>query len=178
MVEQPRARKKFRLQLIIAAVVLLIVVFAFVLLRSQKPQPSTQQESQQQTPPLARQLVPQPKAPAGRGGIEGQTASGPVTKGSVAQRANPDVSPAASDTIRGRINVLVRLQVDAGGNVSNASFDSEGPSKYFARAAMQAAQQWKFTPATVDGRPAASAWVLQFQFTREGADVIPTEETP
>jgi TonB family protein len=72
----------------------------------------------------------------------------------------------------------VRLQVDASGNVSNASFDSAGPSKYFARVAMQAAQQWKFTPATANGRPAASVWVLQFQFTRDGAAVTPTEETP
>ncbi len=79
----------------------------------------------------------------------------------------PDVQPKALASIHGKFNVRIRATVDAGGNVSDATFDSEGPSPYFAKAALQAAQKWKFKTA----QTAPGAWILQFQFTRAGAAV-------
>jgi TonB family protein len=108
-------------------------------------------------------------APAGEGA---------TVKGAVAQRVQPDVAASASRTIHGTINVRVRVNVARDGNVSNATLDSAGPSKYFARMAMQAAQQWKFKPARVNGQAAPSEWVLHFQFTRDRSDVTPVETTP
>ena len=77
----------------------------------------------------------------------------------------PDVGPKALSSIHGKFEVKIRVAVDAAGNVSDATFDSEGPSKYFANAALKAAQQWKFKPGQ------AGSWALQFRFTRDGAEV-------
>jgi TonB family protein len=63
------------------------------------------------------------------------------------------------------------VTVDAAGNVSDAAFESEGPSQYFAKAALQAARQWKFPPAQASGQSEASARMLEFKFTRDGAEV-------
>lgn len=90
----------------------------------------------------------------------------------------PDVSRAATNTIRGHVRVRVRVQVDANGNVSNAEFDQRGPSRYFANAALDAARNWKFQPARVNGRAVPSTWLLQFEFARTGTDVTPEQTTP
>ncbi len=57
----------------------------------------------------------------------------------------PTVSKSARDTVHGTIKVRVKVDVSLG-NVQTASLVSPGPSKYFARQALQAAQQWKFAP--------------------------------
>jgi TonB family protein len=98
--------------------------------------------------------------------------------GEVAERVLPDVLPSARESIRGQVNVTVRVAVDSGGNVSNATLDSAGPSRYFARQALDAAQHWKFKPAQVSGHGVASAWTLQFQFTQSGTDITPVEVSP
>jgi TonB family protein len=68
--------------------------------------------------------------------------------------------------------------VGPSGNVSNAAFDSSGPSKYFANAALQAARQWKFKPPLVGGQAVPSVWILQFQFGRNGTEITPVEVSP
>jgi TonB family protein len=72
----------------------------------------------------------------------------------------------------------VKVAVDASGNVMEATLDSPGPSKYFARLAREAAVRWKFSPAQVKGRPVASKWILRFAFSSSGTDVRPTEVAP
>jgi TonB family protein len=91
--------------------------------------------------------------------------------GKVLQQIEPVVSKSARNTISGTIRIRVKVAVDAAGNVERATFVTEGPSKYFARQALQAAQQWKFAPATVNGQAAPSAWVLRFGFRRSGTEV-------
>jgi TonB family protein len=81
------------------------------------------------------------------------------------------VSKSARNTISGTIRIRVKVAVDAAGNVEQATFLTEGPSKYFARQAMQAAQQWKFAPPQVNGQAAASAWVLRFGFRKSGTEI-------
>jgi TonB family protein len=104
--------------------------------------------------------------------------AGAVVHGEVAQQVLPDVLESARNTIRGTVKVRVNVDVDRSGNVEGADLQSPGPSKYFARAALQAAQQWKFKPANIAGQGVLSSWTLQFEFTRDGTRVIPRQESP
>jgi TonB family protein len=95
--------------------------------------------------------------------------------GAVAQQPLPNVPKSAQDTIHGTIRVRLRLGVDASGNVTTARFISYGNSRYFARVALGAAEQWKFTPPQVDGHGVPSEWVLLFEFSKEN---IAAHSTP
>ena len=118
---------------------------------------------------------PAPKTPASESdGSIADSSSAPAANSAIAEQVMPDVLPRALESIQGKVYVGVRVTVDAAGNVSGATFDSEGPSQYFAKAAMQAAQKWKFKPAQANDQAAPGTWVLQFQFTRAGAKVTPS----
>jgi len=90
----------------------------------------------------------------------------------------PAVAPSARRTITGKIRVRVRVEVDTSGNVTNAILDSPGPSQYFARLAVEAARQWKFTPAQAHGQFVASQWMLRFGYTRRDTEVVPQRVAP
>jgi TonB family protein len=77
----------------------------------------------------------------------------------------PDVSRSARKSIRGVIKITVRVTVDRSGNVGAATLDNRASSKYFARAAMDAAKKWKFAQAPDQ---ASRVWLLHFEFTRTG----------
>ena len=183
---------------LITVVLILVASFAVIVVRSHNTQPSIPGTDQQQAPaqqqapeattaatPQAQQPTPapelqqlEPAAPAQAPAAQNTTTNGGAVKGEVAQRVMPDLLPAAVRSIQGKVNVRIRVEVDASGAVSNASFDSAGPSKYFAKMALQAAQQWKFKPAQMDGRTVPSVWLLHFLFTQSAADVTPAESTP
>jgi TonB family protein len=91
--------------------------------------------------------------------------------GKVLQQVEPVVSKSARNTISGTIRIRVKAEVDATGNVERATFITEGPSKYFARQAMEAAQKWKFVPPQVNGQAVPSAWTLHFGFRRSGIEI-------
>jgi len=101
-----------------------------------------------------------------------------IVRGSVLQQVMPDVSRSAQSTITGRFRVSVQVEVDTSGNVSEARIVSPGPSKYFASHALAAARGWKFNSPQVDGRAAASEWILRFQFARANIQVFPAEVKP
>jgi TonB family protein len=101
-----------------------------------------------------------------------------LTAGQVAEQVVPDVPQSARQTIRGTVRVGVRLSVDTAGNVTEAELDSPGPSKYFARLALEAAQQWKFEPPKMQGQNVLSDWLLHFQFTGNGTKVVPVQSEP
>jgi TonB family protein len=84
---------------------------------------------------------------------------------SVLHEEIPDVPRSASDTIRGHLNVAVRVTVDSSGNVVDETLEDPGPSKFFARLATAAARKWKFAPA---GSQESREWLLWFEFTRDG----------
>jgi TonB family protein len=107
-----------------------------------------------------------------------QLPQGTVLKGAVLQQVLPRVSPSARNTIEGKIRVVVRVEVDPSGNVTDAKLVSAGPSKYFARLALESARGWKFTPAQVRGQAVASQWVLRFGFRRTDTEVLPTQTDP
>jgi TonB family protein len=112
--------------------------------------------------------TPQPPVPA----VPMHTGTVP---GAVAEKIMPNVSQSARNTIQGKIKVTVRLVVDDEGQVSEATLERAGPSKYFARQALAAARAWKFQPPEVDGKPVPSKWTIHFRFGRTGTEATASE---
>jgi TonB family protein len=100
------------------------------------------------------------------------------SKGEVLDQVLPAVSEKARATIHGKVRVSVKVHVDPSGGVSEAEFDSPGPSKFFADLALQAARKWAFTPPEVNGKSVASEWRLRFEFTPKDTKVAPTQTAP
>jgi TonB family protein len=108
----------------------------------------------------------------------GATAGVGLVPGEVIQRVLPDVPQTARETIQGTVRVSVRVSLDSSGTVTEAEFDSPGPSKYFARLALEAAQAWKFAPPRVAGHTVLSDWILRFEFTKDATKVLPSQTAP
>jgi serine/threonine protein kinase len=176
---------KFRNAAIV--VVGLLVVIAVVLIRLHHAEPSDpnqnkpvipNQPREVATPPSDQPVVATSPAPAVSPQTSRDNSTAGVVKGSVVEQVEPKVSAGAKASIQGTVHVKIRVAVDSGGKVLNATYDSHGPSKYFAEVAEQAARHWTFKPAQVSGHPAASEWVLQFQFRQSGTEVTPVETSP
>ena len=97
----------------------------------------------------------------------------PASQGEVVRQVLPEVSPSARRTIRGKIRVVARVEVDASGKVTEAKLSSPGPSRYFASQTLKAARQWEFLAPEAGGQPAPSAWLLTFRIARNGTQVSP-----
>ena len=137
-----------------------------------KPEPGTPIESSAPNPEggMARNS----RAKSSATTAEPAAPGGAVAQEEVLQPVLPEVSKTARNTIQGTVRVTVRVTLDSSGNVTDATFESPGPSKYFARKAIEAAQQWKFNPVETNGQPASREWILQFQFKNSGTNVIPS----
>jgi TonB family protein len=101
-----------------------------------------------------------------------------VVRGKVIQQVLPNASQTARGTIRGTVRVSVKVHVDESGGVTQATFDSRGPSQYFADRALQAAQLWKFASPKIDGHSVASDWVIRFEIDPTVIRVFPAETAP
>jgi eukaryotic-like serine/threonine-protein kinase len=117
-----------------------------------------------QKPRAARSALPSAPQTAG-------DAPAPA-EGAILRRVMPHAPPEALATIRGTVRIDVRVQVDASGAVSDAVSQSPDASRYFNRIAVEAAQAWQFAPA------APSAWVLHFDFRRNGATAKAEKQMP
>jgi TonB family protein len=120
-------------------------------------------------PPTATNKPPSavnPNAGSGSPAEPAETASS--SAGAVLRQVSPGASKNALRTIHGRIKVRVRVGVDTAGNVENTKLITPGPSRYFARLAAEAAEQWKFTPPRQNGQAVASDWTILFEYTRDG----------
>ena len=84
----------------------------------------------------------------------------------VLHQENPNISSSARQTIRGVIKIAVRVNLDGSGNVIAATLASHASSQYFARAVLEAAKKWKFSPGAAQ---ASQAWLLHFELTHTGA---------
>jgi TonB family protein len=104
--------------------------------------------------------------------------SGDVVPGAVSRRALPRVPTSASNTIWGTVRVSVIVDVDPRGRVVEAKLDSPGPSQYFARLSMAAAQDWKFNPPRVDGNIVPSEWVINFGYSKTDTLATAAERHP
>lgn len=191
----PPARS--RLPLVVAAVVVAMVLIVFFLIRSHQSEPPQATVDQQNEPAIAKPSASSPapekqnskpalveSQPLGEPPIESPTPSQGGSKreaandAAIVEQALPDVLPKAVASIHGQFVVKVRVSVDAAGSVTDVAFDSPGPSRYFANAALNASRRWRFKPAVVNGQPVTSAWLLQFRFTREGTEVTPVKVAP
>ena len=119
-----------------------------------------------QSPPVRTAPQVQPPAAAPAQQTVSQPETGPAQGGEILRRVMPEILPRARNTIHGKVALSVRVDVDASGDVTQAAFESRGPSEYFARLSLDAAKHWKFKP---QGAP--QAWVLHFLFTRSGTHV-------
>jgi serine/threonine protein kinase len=141
------------------------------------PQPvanSVQKPSEKKPPasnPAPAPIPVQSAAPA-------TTSASGVVRGKVLQQILPDAPQKARDTIRGKVRVSVKVHVNESGNVTEALFDSPGPSPYFADRTLVAARLWKFSPAKMDGRSVPSDWLLHFEIDPAAINVYPREIAP
>lgn len=88
--------------------------------------------------------------------------------GEVAKQVMPEVSRVAQNSIHGVVKVRVQVNVNQLGEVTLAGLAAHGPSRYFARQALDAARQWSFTAPVIDGKAVASRWTVEFDFRRGG----------
>jgi TonB family protein len=107
---------------------------------------------------------------------EASIKAGAVTPGEVLNQIVPDISSKSRNTIHGTVRTVIKVHVDTAGSVSAAEIASGG-SRFFANAALDAAKQWDFAPAKVDGHPVPSEWLLHFDFTPSDTKVtsLPTK---
>ncbi|HXI40898.1 MAG TPA: TonB family protein [Bryobacteraceae bacterium] len=112
--------------------------------------------------PLSRQTL-----------LAAKTQAGDFAPPQVVHQVLPEVPRKARDTIQGTVKVRVKLRADQSGDVSAATLDFPGPSRYFARLALQASRHWKFSPATIGNREVPSEWILRFEFVRSSTRVFP-----
>jgi outer membrane biosynthesis protein TonB len=88
------------------------------------------------------------------------------------RRATPDLSRDVQNEMRvaqGKVSVSVLASIDSAGTVQSvkvvSSTGEPSPSgPYIRLAALNAARQWKFRPATAGGKPVPSQTTLVFNF--------------
>ena len=164
---------------LIVGFVLLVAIIVGMTLRSHKTSTApVQTEATQQATPAEPESQPGVVGAAQPATSPAKQATTSSAKGDVLHRVIPDVPEKASNTIHGKIVVAIRTSVDPTGSVSNAEFTTHGASAYFARLAMEAAREWKFTPPQENGHAAASTWTLRFEFRRGSADATATQTSP
>ncbi len=181
---------------ILLAVVLGIIALLYMQLRSPKgsapqnppaagvspetqgpaPAPSAAESQKQTSAPGTTAPAAQAPSPQARS-APGAPVS--VSQGSgVVQRVLPTVSAAAQTTIHGTVQLAVRVKVDATGQVTDATLATAGPSKYFARLALESSRSWKFAAPQSAGRSVPSTWLLHYRFTSASIEATATRETP
>jgi TonB family protein len=102
-----------------------------------------------------------PAAPA-----EPSAAAPAASPDQVLTRVLPEIPAKARNTIRGKVNVNVKVSVDEAGNVRDAALEPPRSSAYLSNLTRQAALRWKFQPA---GGP--QEWLLRFQLFRDQTKV-------
>ncbi|HEV8040826.1 MAG TPA: TonB family protein [Bryobacteraceae bacterium] len=180
-------RKRFSASMVTTALLgaMLAIAAGTLLIRNRETAPAAPAQSpavQNQPAPPAKQ----PAAPATRSTAPATMAAAPAVPtprdpapvaeskpspvrpahGEIVHQVLPEVLPRARSTIHGKVAASIRVEVDASGDVTDATLESAGPSQYFSGLALKAARQWKFAPAD-----APRVWTLKFEFTRTGTKV-------
>jgi TonB family protein len=151
---------------LLALAALVVVAIVWIARPKTSTAPAEQPAQTQQDAGTGKSAVPG----EGKEKIASPAANASVADSSgVVKRVTPEVSPSARRTIHGKILVRVRVNVDAAGNVENAKIESGHPSKYFSRISLDAARDWKFSPAAA-GETGDREWTLQFAFSRTATE--------
>jgi TonB family protein len=191
--KKPKRKTSFMPVLVALALVVIFIVAKFRHTsqnQSTPPAPvaTTEQQPTEQKPatkqPASSAADQKPTAYSSRSGGIARSAvknpakpvavveTSPSTQGIVKQ-VLPQVPFSARQTIHGKVRVKVQVSVGTNGDVSSANLVVPGPSRYFARLALESSQQWKFQPAGVDGQPAPAHWLLEYRFGRSSTEVTP-----
>ena len=179
--EQGNARP---LRWIVAVAVIVALVLAVLWIRSSR---TSEGKAGAEGAGASESAQTQPANPAGGSGAAGEThpeekivapesepgdGSDSAKSGDeIVEGVMPEISASARRTISGKIKVRVRIKVNANGEVEAATLKGAGPSKYFARKALEAAGKWKFARAEHEGEN--REWMLLFVFSRSKTDVSP-----
>jgi eukaryotic-like serine/threonine-protein kinase len=107
-----------------------------------------------------------------------QAAKASPGRGEVLDQILPRPSSGALATVQGTVRVLVRVHVDPAGNVSQATLENGGPSRYFADKSLEAARGWVFSPPDSDGHSQPSQWLIRFEYTSSGIKAYPNQVSP
>jgi len=99
-------------------------------------------------------------------------------RGEVLDQVLPQASAKALATIQGTVRIVVKVEVDPAGNVTDASLDTPGPSCYFSGLAEKAARRWKFSGAEAGGHGVPSGWQIRFEFVSSGVHAYPKQIAP
>jgi TonB family protein len=83
----------------------------------------------------------------------------------------PEVTSKARNTIRGKVKLNIRVDVDSAGAVTDAKIEGSGGSRYFSDLALKTVRQWKFEPVKVNGSETSQRWRIRFEFLRSGTKV-------
>jgi TonB family protein len=145
-----------------------LVVAAIVWIARPKPSTAPSEQSVQMQPDSGTTNSALPAETKEKIASSGSNASRSDSAG-VVKRVTPEVTPGARRTIHGKILVRVKVNVDAAGNVETAKIESGHGSKYFSGIALEAARDWKFSPATA-GETGDREWKLQFAFSRTATE--------
>jgi TonB family protein len=163
--EPPPASMAKRRYLLPAGVVGLILAAAAIVPRLGSdraarvlPEPEVLKPAAVTNPPPLRAAQPKSVASKSAGNAPGQ---------GILARVLPDVPAKARNTIRGKVRVNIRVEVDANGAVVAAHNESPASSRYFGNLALQAARRWKFEPADAGPSQHPREWNLHFQFVRD-----------
>jgi len=119
-----------------------------------------------------------PEQPEQRDRGSSSVSPGSSDDSAVLQRSLPEVLPAAQASIHGEFDVEIRVTVGTDGAVSNAAYQSAGPSRYFSKQALEASKHWRFRPAKMSGENVQSVWLLEYHFTQSGVEITPTQISP
>ena len=83
----------------------------------------------------------------------------------------PEVTGQARATIRGRVRVNIRADVNPAGAVTDAKVEGSGGGRYFSDLALKTVRQWKFEPVKVNGSETGQRWRVRFEFLKTGTKV-------
>lgn len=153
---EPRKSRTWMMVAVAAIIAIAVILFAVTRQSSSVASKSSEAPGAGSSAQSANQGAAAPAA------VPAAASAGPDQ---VVNRVLPNPSRSALNTIHGTIKIRVKVDVDSTGSVTHAGFITPGPSQYFSRLAMQAAQQWKFAPSA-----AVRESTLLFEFNRRGVD--------
>lgn len=171
--EPAPAKSSFSKWLITVPVVLALLIAAVLV--EQKIS-----SSRQETPKVPMITKGEEAPPASKPPIAAKPATSSANHlapdGEVVRQVLPEIPHSAQNTIRGKIKITARVDVDASGKVTNAKLTKSGPSEYFARLVLAASQKWEFAPLQANGEATASTWILRYELTRTSIKAFPSRE--
>jgi TonB family protein len=130
-----------------------------------KPEKVAKRENPKAEPEKPAATKPEPE-PA-----KEEKAVSPIEDAGTPGQPMPEVTERARSTIRGRVKLNIRVDVDPAGVVTVAKIEGPGGSRYFSDLALKTVRQWKFEPVKVNGSETGQRWRIRFEFLKSGTKV-------